>query len=139
LTWEEIWKGPEVIQTSTDNSYRNSLWEIDARNFEKEYSQIIYDHPDFKKYLKYLDLTSGKKNEIEDVEATIKSLNTDGSQIQIFRNQDKEIFWLTLNQINPKAKKWTKSLFKKVWADTELLYTQKYIPIMRELTSLDFV
>lgn len=140
------WLGGEVVQTSYIASgystkyraYLNRPQEIDARNYQGLYAQMVFNDEEFSSFIDQIGMVIGEQMMKSDKELTIRGLGyTDYDNIQLFRDREDNIYWAHISQISG-AKKWTKSVCKQAWA-SDWLTTQKWEPIMVPVTIEDLV
>jgi hypothetical protein len=136
------WTGPEYkLETNEYNKhYIKRPSEIDAREYQSAYAQLVINDERFSQFVPYLDESYGEKPMKVDWDATYGQLPYDREGICLFRLREtgETQYWLHLSQIN--AKKWTKSIYRKVFDNhVDLLKSQRLNEIKSELVLEDLL
>lgn len=141
------WCGP-VMETIGFNKscfytrYFNKPQEVDARNFQEAYANLIIDDPEFSSFAAELNVP-GDIMMKRDYETTFKNLGFTGvedPQRHSFKLNDGRFSCLRLSDVFPNKKRWTKPLAQKVFREhADLLEQNVFEYIMVPVTIDDFV
>lgn len=127
-------------QIIVERDYFNKPQEIDARQFQDQYAQIVFNDARWAEFVNDLDLTTGQTIYKCDWTATYAQTGFDREGIKLFRlkNEPEKTFWMHHSQIG--EKKWTKKLQQSVFEDyLDALKTQELVKVMTPVTIDDLV
>lgn len=142
------WVGPAVEYTGVrTKDLRYRAWfskpqEVDARNFEKTYADLVINDPRFTPFRTALDIP-GTILMKKDYVATYAALGVDFNDevaratVRILRLRDESLCWVKLSQTN--GKKWTPKLVQAQFQRTDLLAAQPLVYVMTPVTLDDLV
>ena len=141
------WTGDKVKLNKETNcnrfaNYFGQDWEIDARNYQEAYAELVLNDDRFKDFLPYVGEKINDKIMRIDYDASYALLTYPKEEINLFsiRETGKEIlYWMASSQI-PGCKKWSKKWIKIAFKDYhELMKSQVFEKVMVELTLDDVV
>lgn len=121
-------------------SYWNDPEEKDARKYERAYAAIATGHELFR-YKEHLEnVVPGEPIRIPDRSASLAQLGVPVNFVAIFRDKDDRLYWFDLRRVAENPKRWTKSVYQKVWSlHREQLLSQPFQEVYREATLADLV